>query len=197
MINENKFMVRYIVISVMLTVFIISCSNFVTAGFSNVTVTSLTEQDYSSIWLGISTGGYELITPIGQDYVFRIFVKNGMGNRSLHNLSISANNFTFQVNDIKPKIVEQIKPMEIIVFYVNATIPPDTKEGRYVLNMDVYSYEFPKGVFKLSSEIKVVKHINTLLYGTYAAIAVLLLVWLFIRKYKISKEDKGKKREPE
>ena len=80
---------------------------------------------------------------------------------------------------------------------MNATIPANATIGTYPIIVDVYADEFPKGVFKLSSEIKVVQSINYLLYGFYVLVAISIIIWLFVRKNRMWKEEQGRKREPE
>jgi len=194
--NKNM-IISSVALLLIMSVMLIINSHQVNAGFSNITVVSLTEKNYSNIWLGISTGGYALITPINNSYTFRIFVKNGMGDASMHNLAIAPRNFPFQVNSIKPKTIDQIKPMEIVIFYVNATIPENATLGKYPIIFDVYADEFPSDVFKLSSEITVVQKIDYVQYGIYLLIAIGLIIWLFVRKNRMLKEMQGRAREPE
>jgi uncharacterized membrane protein len=80
--------------------------------------------------------------------------------------------------------------MEIVIFWVNTTIPANATIGRYPIMFDVSSDEFPAGVFSLSSEIKVVKNIKVWLYALYALITLLILAVFFYRKRKIILEDK-------
>ena len=166
------------------------CVRTAEAAIKNATVTVLTEQDYSDIWLGISTGGYDLITELSSTYEFRVFVKNGMPERALHNVKIAPNNFPFAINSITPSSFQEIKPMEIVIFWVNTSIPSNATVGKYAIRFDVSSDEFPAGVFSLSSEIKVVKNIKTWLYALYAFITLLILVVFFYRKRKILLEEK-------
>ena len=142
---------------------------------------------YSDIWLGISIGGYKLIAEQGSNYTFRVFIKNGMNNRSLNNVEISPNNLPFEITSIIPKSIGQLKPMEIRIYNVNVSIPQNTKTGKYPIKFDISSNEFPKGLFFLDSEIKVVREIKTYVYIIYAFFIGVILALLFYRKFKQSK----------
>jgi uncharacterized membrane protein len=162
--------------------------NFINAEARNLTVNIVTPGSYADIWLGVSTGGYNLIAEKGETYAFRVYVKNGMANKSLHNIGISPKTeFPFQVNSITPKTIDQLKPMEIRVYEVNITIPENTTEKKYNAAFDVFADEFPIGVFSLGGEkeqIDVVKKINTLLYIFLGILTIIILGLLFYRKYK-------------
>jgi uncharacterized membrane protein len=157
----------------------------------NLTVTVVNPADYSSIWLGISTGGYELIAEQNKDYQFDIFVKNGMNNRSLNNLLIIPSTLPFRINSMKPEAIDQLKPMEIQRFIVNVTIPNNATIGKYKIEFDVASNEFPIGVFKFSGELKVVKSINWVIMFIESFFIILVLVLLVIRKLRINNEAKN------
>ena len=157
------------------------------AGAKELNVSIVNPGDYSDIWLGVSTGGYKLITERGSSYTFRIFIKNGMNNRSLNNVEMVPSNFPFEINSITPKYIEQIKPMEIRIYYVNVSVPETEATGTYPIKVDISSSEFPIGVFSLESEIKVVRKIRTSIYVIYATIIVLILFLLFYRKFKQNK----------
>jgi uncharacterized membrane protein len=171
---------------------IIFSTSQVNAEIQNVSVTVLTNlNQFSGIWLGISTGGYKILAERGHDYTFRVFIKNGMDNRSLHNIGISPKeNFSFKVNGITPNLIEQLKPMEIRIYYVNITIPENTTEKKYPILFDVIADEFPIGVFSLGGEkeqLEVVRKINMPLYVFFAIVSIIILALLFYRKYKQSK----------
>jgi len=151
--------------------------------------------DFNDIWLGTSTGGYDLIAEKNTTYAFKVFVKNGMTNRSLNNIYIEPSNLPFKVNSITPKTFEQLKPMEIKIYMVNITIPENATVGKYTLDFDIVSNEFPPGVFRLEHDLKVVTKINNGLYIFYVLITVAILIWFFFRKGKIWKEEKGKKKQ--
>jgi uncharacterized membrane protein len=172
-------------------IFLIIFTNLVQAEIRNLTVTISGPADYSSIWLGISTGGYKILAEKGNDYTFRVFIKNGMDNRSLHNVQISPKeNFSFKINSITPQSIEQLKPMEIRIYYVNISIPENTTEKKYPIFFDVSADEFPIGVFSLGGEkekLEVVRKINTPLYVFLGIISALILALLFYRKFKQSK----------
>lgn len=176
---------KYCIILVLLTFL----AGIAEAAIKNESIKVLIDQDYSDIWFGISTGGYKLLAEKDSSFSFRIFIKNGMSDRSLHNVEISPNNLLFNVNSITPKSIEQLKPMEIRIFFVNITIPPDIEEGKYPLNFDVSSDEFPRGVFRLDSELKVVRKIRTELYILYIAVIIGILVLLFYRKLQQNKQQ--------
>lgn len=144
-------------------------------------------QDFSDIWLGISTGGYRLLAEKGTDYNFRIFIKNGMSERAINNFQIIEEEFPFKVKDINPRSFEQIKPMEVVIIWVSAEIPEDTSRGVYPLKFGCSAVEFPQGVFTLESEIKVVKKIRKIYYPIYTIIILGLIALLIYRKYKIKK----------
>lgn len=144
--------------------------------------------NYSDIWLGISTGGYKLIAEKGSSYTFRIFIKNGMADRSLNNVELFPTNFPLNITSITPRSIEQLKPMEIRIYYINVSVPEDLEPKKYPINFDVASNEFPRGVFSLQSEIKVVRKINTWVYITYAVLIVAILGLLFYRKFKQNRE---------
>jgi uncharacterized membrane protein len=154
----------------------------------NLSVVVSGPSDYSSIWLGISTGGYQILTPAGSTYALKIYVKNGMNNRSLHNIQILTDTFPFPVNTVKPKSFEQVKPMEIVVFTINMTVPSNTTLGDHQFLCDVTADEFPAGIFKLQDKITVVKRIRWELYILYTLLCIAILVALFYRKYKLRKE---------
>ena len=97
----------------------------------NLTVTVFGPEIYADIWLGISTGGYDVVGEKGKDLVFRVFVKNGMTDRSLHNVELVPTDFPFEINSITPRIVEQLKPMEIVVYHVNCSVPEDVNSALY------------------------------------------------------------------
>ncbi|MGY4884711.1 MAG: hypothetical protein ACP5NZ_04000 [Nanobdellota archaeon] len=161
---------------------------FLSAKITSANVTDISNMTYSDIWLGVSTGGYDLIAKKGETFEFEIFVKNGMNNRSLHNLGISPDEMKFQVNSITPKIIDQIKPMEIRVFVVNVTVPKDLLSAKYPIKFNVFSDEFPIGVFSLESEIKAVDRIKVELYIFYTLLIFIILMWLFYRKWKQNKK---------
>lgn len=184
-------------LAILTTFIFLSCTSQVMAAFANISIISYSDQDYSDIWLGISTGGYGLMAQRGNDYVFRIFVKNGMAERSLNNVVISSETFPFKINSITPKKIEQIKPMEIVIYNVNITVPNNATQGKYPFIFDVESEEFPTGVFKLSEEIKIMKRINVELYAAYLLISIILLAVLFYRKRKIALQDKNKSKKSE
>ncbi len=185
---------QVIIFSFIISLAILFLSNNVYAAERNLSVKIYTPQDFSDIWLGVSTGGYKIIAEKGTDYTFEIFVKNGMNNRSLHNVFFSQKDFPFEVNSITPKVFEDIKPMEIKRAWVNVSIPENATEGDYKIKFDIESDEFPKGIFVLESELKVVRKIKTGLYLTYAAISIILLIILFYRKFKIEKEGRTKRK---
>ncbi len=161
---------------------------FSSAAITSVDVDSLSNKSYSHIWLGVSTGGYDLIAEKETYYEFRVFIKNGMANESMHNLEIIPSEIPFTVNSITPKSIEQIKPMEIRIFYVNATIPPEISPGKYPVKFDLVSNEFPIGVFFLQSEVKIVERVKIELYLFYSLLIVIILFWLFYRKWKQNKK---------
>jgi len=161
---------------------------FSSAAITSVDIDSLSNKSYSHIWLGISTGGYDLMAEKGNTYEFRVFVKNGMSNQSMHNLEIIPADLQFPVNSITPKTIEQVKPMEIRIFYVNVTIPSDIPPGKIPIKFDLVSNEFPVGIFSLESEIKVMDKANIGLYLFYTFLILLILFWLFYRKWKQNKK---------
>jgi hypothetical protein len=140
------------------------CAGIASAEIQNVSLTVIGEQDYSDIFLGISTGGYDLLAEKGSSFAFEVFVKNGMPDRALHKIAISPASFPFPINSITPKTIEEVKPMEIVMFIVNTTIPADAAIGKYSVSFDVSSDEFPVGVFFLSTEIKVLNKINIICF---------------------------------
>lgn len=158
----------------------------------NLTVEIFGPERFADIWLGISTGGYDVVAVRGKELNFRVFVKNGMADRSLHNLEIMPRDFPFEIESIIPRRIEQLKPMEIVIFRVNTTIPEDAEIGIYRYIFDVKSDEFPTGVFELNDEIKVVKRLRTELYTLYALLSIIILAILFYRKWEISKQGKKK-----
>ncbi|OGJ21229.1 hypothetical protein A3K73_02310 [Candidatus Pacearchaeota archaeon RBG_13_36_9] len=164
------------------------------ASAKELNVTIVQPGYYSDIWLGVSTGGYRLITEKGSSYELRVFVKNGMSNRSLHNVEIIPNNFPFEINSITPKYIEQLKPMEIRIYYVNVSIPETEEKGTYPIKFEVSSDEFPIGVFSLESEIKVINRLKKEFYILYVLIMVIILILLFYRKFKIKKINEKEKR---
>jgi len=184
--NKSVYVI-YIIIGILLSI-------MVSAGIENVELETFTDNDYSDIWLGFSDGGYLLMAKAGTDYSFRIFVKNGMADESLHNVEISPKEFPFDINSITPKTIEQLKPMEIRIFTVNASIPKDSEEKRYPISFDVKSDEFPKNVFIFNSEIKVVRRVKNELYIFYMLIIIALFVLLFYRKHMIKKQDNEKRK---
>lgn len=165
-----------------------------TVGAKELNVTVVRPSDYSDIWLGVSTGGYRLISEKGSSYTFRVFIKNGMSNRSLHNVEAIPSNFPFEINSITPKYIEQLKPMEIRIYYVNVSIPENTERGTYPIKFDVSCIEFPMGVFSLESEIKVVDRIKKEFYIVYVLLMIIILILLFYRKHKIKKINEKEKR---
>jgi uncharacterized membrane protein len=168
---------------------VILCSFIASAAITSMNVTKVNPSDYSDIWLGVSTGGYKLIAEKGSSFTFELFIKNGMNIRSLHDVKISpSSDFQFNVTDITPKSIDQLKPMEIRFYLVNITIPEDTPEGKYPLLFDVSSAEFPQGVFSLKDEIKIVRRINTELYIAYAVLSVLIIAFLIYRKIRLGKQ---------
>ncbi len=160
----------------------------VNAEITNTSVTVMNSQGYSDIWLGISTGGYKLIAEKGSSYTFRIFIKNGMANSSLNNIELFPSNLSLDIISITPKSIEQLKPMEIRIYYVNVSIPENTETRKYPIKFDVASKEFPRGIFSLQSEIKIVRKINTWAYIIYVILIAAILTELFYRKFKQSKE---------
>jgi len=181
-INMEK---RMIVITLFAVLFFIPSAS---AAITDVNVTYMLNKSYSDVWLGVSTGGYNLIAEKGETYEFRVFVKNGMSNRSMHNLEIIPADFPFSVNSITPRTIEQIKPMEIRIFYVNVTIPPNLISAKYPIKFNLVSEEFPVGVFSLESEIKVVDRIKVELYLFYTFLILFILTLLFYRKWKQNKK---------
>ena len=161
---------------------------FLSAGITGVNVTDISNKSYADIWLGVSTGGYDLIAEKGETFEFEVFVKNGMANQSLHNLEIIPKDMSFTVNSITPKLIEQIKPMEIVIFNVNVTIPSETPSAKYLVKFDLLSGEFPVGIFSLETEIKVVDRIKVELYIFYTFLIILIIFWLFYRKWKQNKK---------
>jgi uncharacterized membrane protein len=161
---------------------------FSSAAITGANVTYIGNKSYSDIWLGVSTGGYDLIAEKGETFEFEVFVKNGMTNRSMHNLQIIPKDMQFPVNSITPKIIEQIKPMEIIIFRVNVTIPSEIPSAKYTVKFDLASLEFPAGIFSLETEIKVVDRIRVELYLFYTFLILFILFWLFYRKWKQNKK---------
>ena len=157
------------------------------AGITNANVTSLTEVDYSNIWFGISNGGYQLLAARGSEFVFRVFVKNGMSDRSLNNVLLHTEQLPFQVNKVTPLEIDQLKPMEIGIFWINVTIPEDAQVGIHPLSIDVSSDEFPVGVFRLGTQITVKKRIPIELYVFYACLTLALIIFTFVRKRRIDK----------
>lgn len=187
-----------ILVSALIMISLFSVSSYYAAAVEkNLSVKIYTPLDFTDIWLGTSTGGYDLMAEKGTTYTFKVYIKNGMTNRSLHNVYIVPNNFPFEVNSITPKSIEQLKPMEIRIYVVNISIPENASTGKYGMDFEVASDEFPPGIFNLEHELEVVRKMNTGLYVAYAVITMIILVWFFIRKGKIWKEDKGKKRKPE
>ena len=176
---------RMIVITLFAVLFFIPSAS---AAITDVNVTYMLNKSYSDVWLGVSTGGYNLIAEKGETYEFRVFVKNGMSNRSMHNLEIIPADFPFSVNSITPRTIEQIKPMEIRIFYVNVTIPPNLISAKYPIKFNLVSEEFPVGVFSLESEIKVVDRIKVELYLFYTFLILFILTLLFYRKWKQNKK---------
>jgi len=150
------------------------------AGIENVNVTVIKAQDYSNIWLGFSTGGYDLIAEKGTDFVFKLYVKNGMPDDSINNIKVSPQGF--DVNSITPKTIEYVKPMEIVIFTVNMTVTDTT--GTIPANFDISADQFPKGVFTLESEIEVVEEHNIFMYATYTILIIAIITTLIYRKYK-------------
>jgi hypothetical protein len=181
-INMKK---RMIISILFLSLFIIHLSS---AAIIDVNVTDISNKSYSDIWLGVSTGGYNLIAEKGETYEFRVFVKNGMANTSMHNLEIIPIDMQFPVNSITPKVMDQIKPMEIRIFYVNVTIPSNILSTKYPIKFGLVSEEFPVGIFSLESEIKVVDRIKVELYIFYTLLILLILFLLFYRKWKQNKK---------
>lgn len=175
---------RMIIIILFTALFFIPASS---AAITDVNVSFL-NKSYSDIWLGVSTGGYDLIAKKGETYGFEVFVKNGMNNLSMHNLEIIPKDMQFNLNSITPKKIEQIKPMEIRVFYVNVTIPQEIISAKYSVKFDLISDEFPAGIFSLETEIKVVDRIKIELYLFYTFLILLILFLLFYRKWKQNKK---------
>jgi hypothetical protein len=183
----RKINMKKIVILFMLSAFLFFIP-FSSAAITDANVTDITHKSYSDIWLGVSTGGYDLIAEKGETYEFEVFVKNGMNNRSLHNLEIIPVDMQFPLNSITPKLAEQIKPMEIRVFYVNVTIPEEIPSGKYPIKFDLRSNEFPAGIFYLETEVKAVDRIKVELYLFYTLLILFILFWLFYRKWKQNKK---------
>jgi uncharacterized membrane protein len=177
---------KRIILSVAIALFLLTSAISVNARELKISIIDV--GNFSDIWLGISTGGYKLIAEKGSSYTFRIFIKNGMANRSLNNVELSPNSLPFNLTSITPRSIEQLKPMEIRIYYVNVSIPGNTETGKYPIKFDIASNEFPRGVFSLESEIKVVRKINTWVYVIYVILIVAILGLLFYRKLKQSKE---------
>lgn len=185
-IKKNNVKNIIIVSAIIVVLFLLPMN--VHAQARNLTVKIYTPLDFNNIWLGTSTGGYDLIAEQGTDYVFEIFVKNGMNNMSLHNVYMTPKDFPFEVKSITPKKFEELKPMEIKRYWVHIFVPSNSTEGKYPINFDIGSDEFPPGIFILENEIKVVRKIRTGVYITYAAISIILIAILIYRKIKIRKQ---------
>lgn len=183
---------KIIILFTLIIIISILVTNETKAQPRNLSVEIFGPERFADIWLGISTGGYDVVAVRGKELNFRVFVKNGMADRSLHNLEIIPSDFPFEIESIRPRKIEQLKPMEIIIFRVNATIPEDAEIGRYRYTYDVKSDEFPTGVFQLNDEIKVVKRLNVELYAIYAITSIIILAILFYRKWEIAKQGKKK-----
>lgn len=183
--NHNKFnpiRTQNVLVFLLLTITLIPSAH---AAFKNTSVTLLTNQSYADVWMGLSTGGYRLLTERGLDYEFRVFIKNGMNDRSIHNLQVSSQSFPFNIKKITPEKIEQLRPMEIKIVYVVVEIPEGSDIGTYPFEFDFSSNEFPTGVFKLAGEIKVVKKLPKYLYPIYTTIILGLVVLLLYRKRRI------------
>lgn len=173
---------------VMMLLFLILGIGLVSGAIQDVTVDVLGEKNYSDIWLGISTGGYKLIAEKGEDFIFDVYIKNGMNEKSLHNVEIApTEDFPFKVNEITPKSIEQLKPMEIRRYLVNISIGADVANGKYPIKFDVLSLEFPRGVFSMNEEIEIVRHIKWWIYILYGLASLLILAILIYRKIKMGK----------
>jgi uncharacterized membrane protein len=190
--NCQKTKKTSLTLSLFLLFFTLALCESALAQERNLTVKIYTPLDFTDIWLGTSTGGYDLIAEKGTNYTFEIFVKNGMNNRSLHNVYLGPNNFPFEINSITPQIIENIKPMEIKRYFVNVSVPLNATEGKYQIKFDIGADEFPMGIFMLENELQVVRKLKTGLYATYAAISIIILALFFFRKYKLSKQKSTK-----
>jgi uncharacterized membrane protein len=104
------------------------------------------------------------------------------------NLEISQREFPFPIESITPKKIEMLKPMEIVRFMVTTTIPTDTQQGIYSYTFDVWSDQFPIGIFTYSDRLMVVDNINYALYGTMAFLSIAIVVVLIWRKYQLSRQ---------
>jgi uncharacterized membrane protein len=156
----------------------------------NLTVKIYTPLDFSNIYIGISDGGYRLIAEKGTVYNFRVFVKNGMTNMSFHNIRLEKNKAPFKIVKLYPENVDQLKPLEITIFYVDVEIPENTSKKNYPISFDLASEEFPGGVFQFESEIRVVDRIKTEYYPIYSAIIIAFIILVIYRKMKFNKTNK-------
>ena len=150
----------------------------------NLTVKVTNPSAYSDVWLGISTGDYKLVAEQGKDFEFKIYVKNGMAKRAINNLELHPRELAFQLNSITPKLFEQVKPMEIVTFTLNVSIPKDAI-GKYPIILEPSADEFPQGVFQLKDEIQIVSRIRYELYAMYTLMIIAIFVALFVRKYRL------------
>jgi uncharacterized membrane protein len=188
---KYKLLIRKINMKKIRIIFLLTSLFFIplaSAAITDANVTDITHKSYSDIWLGVSTGGYDLIAKKGETFEFEVFVKNGMNNRSLHDLEILPVDIPFPVNSITPKIINQIKPMEIRIFYVNVTIPKNISSGKYPIKFNLISDEFPPGIFSLETEIKAVDRIKVELYLFYTFLILFIIFLLFYRKWKQNKK---------
>ncbi len=112
---------------------------------------------------------------------FKIFIRNGH-SQSLHHLIISIPQERFEILNINPEIIREIKPGTVASFEVALAVPAQIKEGNYPLFTKVKAQEFALAR-EVSLIIKVKKVKKWLIYLYLLAILSLigLLIWRWRR----------------
>jgi len=140
----------------------------------------------------MSIDGDELIVPRGEDSSILIYARNDMLSTTIHNVSLKILNFSFKINSISPRIIEEIRPGQTVAFVINISVDSHTREAIYNFKLNLSGYELPNSGVRWNTTIRVVRKMSTWYYIACIIIALGLLTWFLIRLKRLEKKNEVK-----
>lgn len=116
-------------------------------------------------------------TEPGQVAKFKIFVRSGH-TEFLHDLVLSVSNGNFEVLDIAPSLIKELRPGDTTFFEVTLSVPKGAGHGDYLVLVHLKAQELPlERVTGVSIRVKKVNEWLPYLYILAILLLISLLIW--------------------
>lgn len=151
----------------------------------SVSITSGRFEDY---FLRAVTASQTIYAKPGETVHFKIYLRRGEDEATLHDVHVIDNNEDFVMNT-QPEIIEEIRNIDMIPLKTSLYVPEDIPPGRYPLLIKVKAKEFVEESYPIDTVVKVGEHTNIFdfIFLFITSVLVTIMVYRIINIKKLGK----------